>query len=363
MIKNPYHKPKMNMDIDDKLWNLFDSFQQPSNEGGDGDDNENKLKNDVDVKTNVKEGNKFDNNIFEMNDKCSFCNSDQLVLDDGNYVCLGCGTLFERYIDSSAEWRYYGHEDSKSSDPTRCGLPSNELLPNSSLGTIIGNKIGECYEMRIIRKYQMWGSMTYKERTLYNIFDSMTINAVNNGIPATIIDDAKGLYKKISELKLSRGENRSGIIASSIYMSCKTHNVPRSAKEIAKIFNLTTTTMTKGCKKFQEILRMELASTNASDFIHRFCSKLNMSKEMKETCMYVVNKADEMSIASECIPVSLASGAIYLVSILCKIPIDKKNLASICGTSVVTISKCYKRLNHYRMYLLPEEIIKAYGIK
>ena len=26
--------------------------------------------------------------------------------------------------------RYYGFEDSKYSDPTRCGLPTNELLPN-----------------------------------------------------------------------------------------------------------------------------------------------------------------------------------------------------------------------------------------
>lgn len=294
---------------------------------------------------------------------CEYCKSDKLVLDEGNFVCLSCGTIYDRFIDSSAEWRYYGHEDNKSSDPTRCGLPTNELLPDSSLGTIIGNKNGECYEMRIIRKYQMWNSMTYKERTLYNVFDMLTVNAVNNGIPASIIDEAKALYKKISEMKLSRGDNRSGLIASSIYMSCKTNNVPRSAKEIAKIFNLKNTTMTKGCKKFQEILQMDLSSSTAGNFIQRFCSKLNLDKDVKELCLKVVKRADDMAVISNNTPPSQAAGCIYLVCQLSGVHIDKKELAAGCDISLVTISKCYKKLHKYRMYLFSEEEQKQYGIQ
>jgi transcription initiation factor TFIIB len=339
------HRVMSNLEVDDKIWSLFNTFAQ--------DDSTSK---------STKQTNSSTEDLDDFT-HCIHCSSNQLVLDEGNYVCLSCGTLYERYIDTSAEWRFYGHDDSKTSDPTRCGLPTNELLPESSLGTIIGSGIGECYEMRILRKYQMWNSMTYKERTLYNIFDSLTLNAVNSGIPPTIIDEAKALYKKISELKLSRGENRSGLIASSIYMSCKTHNVPRSAKEIAKIFNLKTTTMTKGCKKFQEILQMDLASTTAADFILRFCSKLNLDKEIKDICMYVVNKAEDMSIVSEAIPTSCAAGCIYLVCSLCGASVDKKTLATACGVSVVTISKCYKRLHNYRMYVFPEDIIKKYNIK
>jgi transcription initiation factor TFIIB len=293
---------------------------------------------------------------------CKYCSSKQLVLDDGNYVCVSCGTIFDRFIDSGAEWRYYGHEDSKSSDPTRCGMPTNELLPDSSLGTIIGNAQGECYEMRIIRKYQMWNSMTYKERTLYNVFDMLTVNAVNNGIPSSIVDEAKALYKRISEMKLSRGDNRSGLIASSIYMSCKTNNVPRSAKEIAKIFNLKNTTMTRGCKKFQEILQMDLVSTTAHDFIQRFCSKLNLNKDIKDICMYVVQKADDMSIICANTPPSIAAGCIYLVCQLCGAHIEKKDLSTACDISMVTVSKCYKKLHNYRSYLFDDAMKQKYNI-
>jgi transcription initiation factor TFIIB len=323
---------------DNDIWALFSSFHQCDENTG-------------------KQPNADDNTEF-----CSHCSSTRLLLDGGNYICQDCGTFFDRFIDTNAEWRYYGHDDNKTSDPTRCGLPTNDLLPESSLGTIIGNKSGECYEMKILRKYQMWNSMTYKERTLYNIFDTMTVNAVNNGIPASIIEEAKALYKKISEMKISRGDNRSGLIASSIYMSMKKNKVPRSAKEIAKIFNLKSTTMTRGCKKFQDVLQMEVESTTPSDFIQRFCSKLNLDKDVKDMCMHVVRKAEEMSIVCENTPPSIAAGCIYLVCILCNVSIYKKSLASACDISMVTISKCYKKLHKYRLYLFPAEVREKYDI-
>ena len=328
------------------MWSLFDAFKEEAEDG------------DRDARHDRSpEGRDNDFSFI-----CEFCKKHSVVLMDGQYTCRECHAVNDRYIDTGAEWRYYGYDDNKSGDPSRCGLPTSELLPESSLGTIIGNKAGDCYEMRILRKYQMWNSMTYKERTLYNVFDTLTVNAVNNGIPTSIIDEAKMLYKKISEMKISRGDNRSGLIASSIYMSCKTNNVPRSAKEIAKIFNLKTTTMTRGCKKFQEILQMDLASSTASDFIMRFCSKLNLDKHVKDVCLHVVRVADEMSIVCSQTPPSVAAGCIYLVCTLCGVKVDKKTLAEACDTSIVTISKCYKKLYVYRMNLFSNDMKAKYNI-
>ena len=293
---------------------------------------------------------------------CEHCFSTNVVLEDGNYICRSCGTLVSRHIDSHAEWRFYGSEDSKNNDPTRCGLPTNDLLPDSSLGSMIGFGFNESHDIRIMRKYHMWNCMTYKERSLYNIFDTLTVNAVNNGIPKSIIEEAKMLYKKISEMKISRGENRNGLIASSIYMSCKNNKVPRSTKEIAKIFNLKVTTMTKGCKKFQEIMKINMASTNAEDFICRFCSKLNMDKMMRDICKMVVQKADELAIVSENTPPSIAAGSIYLCNMLCNWQLSKKELSDACEISQVTISKCYKKLHNYRLHLFTPELIEQFNI-
>ena len=295
---------------------------------------------------------------------CSNCNNDGgVILEDGNYICKKCNTLVERFMDMQAEWRYYGCEDSKTNDPTRCGMPVNDLLPNSSLGSIISNQTNESYDMKLIRKYHMWNSMTYKERSLYNIFDNITVNAANNGIPTSIIEEAKALYKKLSESKISRGENRNGLIASSIYMSCKSNKVPRSTKEIAKIFNLKLTTMTKGCKKFQDIMNMNLDSSCPGDFIQRFGSKLSIGKEIIDLCKHVVSKADDLNIVSENTPPSIAAASIYLCNIVCSLGIQKKDLATICEISQVTLTKCYKKLYNYRGHLFSKEAINTYNIK
>ena len=285
---------------------------------------------------------------------CESCGSTQIILEEGNYICE-CGTLVSRFIDTGAEWRFYGNDDSKCSDPTRCGMVVNELLPNSSLGSMIGYLKHETHDIYIMRKYHMWNSMTYKERSLYNIFDTLTVNAINSGIPKNIIEEAKALYKQISEKKISRGDNRSGLIASSIYISCKNNKVPRSAKEIAKIFNLKTPTMTKGCKKFQEIMQCTTESTNAEDFVFRFCSKLNIDKTQREICKVIVKKIELNEILSDSTPPSMAAGSIYTCNHYYNWGISKKDLSTICEISQVTISKCFKKLQPHIQFLFEQK--------
>jgi transcription initiation factor TFIIB len=294
---------------------------------------------------------------------CMHCNSLDIMLEESIYTCKKCGSITDRFIDMTAEWRYYGSEDSKSTDPTRCGLPANALMPESSLGSMISTNVKESYDMKLIRKYHMWNSMSYKERSLYNIFDNITVNAVNNGIATTIIEEAKMFYKKVSESKISRGENRSGLIASSIYMSCKSNKVPRSTKEIAKIFNLKTKTMTKGCKKFQDIMNVNMESTCANDFIQRFCSKLGLDNEIRDLCKSIVGKADELCIVSENTPPSISAGSIYLCNVICGLGISKKDMAISCELSQVTLSKCFKKLYENRGLLFSPEAVYKYNIK
>ena len=71
---------------------------------------------------------------------CQYCHkSDMIHNNDGLIVCKNCGATSDKIIDQSAEWRYYGYNDNKNSDPTRCGLPINNLLPQSSMTSVISN--------------------------------------------------------------------------------------------------------------------------------------------------------------------------------------------------------------------------------
>ena len=134
------------------------------------------------------------------------------------------------------------------SDPTRCGMPINPLLVQSSYGCKVMCLGRTTYEMRKIRRYTEWQSMPYKEKSQYDEFQRITIMASNAGLSKLIIGDAMRYHKKISEQKTFRGLNRDGIIAASIYISCRVNDNPRTAKEIARIFNLDNGSATKGCK-------------------------------------------------------------------------------------------------------------------
>lgn len=289
---------------------------------------------------------------FPFKEKCDFCNCLSIVLEDGNYVCKECNTVVRRYLDHSAEWRYYGHDDSKTTDPARCGPPVNELLPSiGSILTATGSmrcSIGS----RMIRKYQMWNAMTYRERSLYTVCDFLTVSALRNGISPVILEESKNMYKRISELKISRGENRHAIIASCIYMACKTNGVPRSIKEIAEMFNVRVQCMTKACKTFQDLLNVAVTSSAPIDFVNRFCSKLGAGEEFTATCRRMVNKAGALEILSEYTPPSAVAGCLMLCSDALKSGISKKRIAEVCQISVVTISKCYKHIKPYASLLL-----------
>ena len=66
--------------------------------------------------------------------KCDYCESPVQVTEYGFLSCTNksCGILFKDYLDRSAEWRYYGSNDTSSGDPTRCGMPISDLLEKSS---------------------------------------------------------------------------------------------------------------------------------------------------------------------------------------------------------------------------------------
>lgn len=279
---------------------------------------------------------------------CDCCGKQNIIINEGERVCMSCHVIQSRVIDTRAEWRYYGSEDSRGDDPNRCGMPTNNLLPKSSLGSVISCRKGDGRDMRRIRMYQMWNSMPYWERTLYNVFDRLSNNTTNQGIPSKVLDDAKMLYKQASEKKISRGDNKEGLIASCIYYACLINKLPRSHKEIARMFHIDPNILTKGNARFQTLLHINVDSSNPDDYIARFGSKLNMNYNDLQACKLFAAQLDKLEIVSENAPTSVAAGALYYYCMNKKINVTKKQIAEACEVSEVTITKCYKRLSKHK---------------
>ena len=283
-------------------------------------------------------------------ERCAFCGHGSLIQDEGQIICTSCNGITSRVIDMGAEWRYYGIDDNRD-DPARCGMPTNDLLPKSSMGSIIGNRWGDSKDMRRIRMYQLWNSMPYWERTLYNVFDKIVNNTTNHGIPAKVLDDAKVLYKKASEKKISRGDNKEGLIASCIYFACLMNKIPRSPKEDARMFHIDSKVLTKGNARFQSLKQINVDCSNSNDYVARFGSRLNLNYEDIQKCKALACKLDELEVVSENSPTSVAAGTIYFFITKNNLTVTKKQISEVCEVSEVTITKTCKRIKKYELLL------------
>jgi len=305
---------------------------------------------------------------------CDACGHAVRMMPEGFYACANstCGRLFKDRLEHSAEWRYYGDSGNSATDPTRCGMPTNPLLEEASFGCSVSMRGASSYEMCKIRRYAEWQSMPYKEKAQYTEFELIKSIAMNAGIPKLIIDEAMRVHKRISEQKTFRGLNRDGIIAASIYIACRIHNYPRTAREIATIFHLDSTSATKGCKNATTIInQMEievgdeektiLHTTSPADFIQRYCSRLSFNEELTKVAQFVCMQVERRKIIPENTPQSVAAGIIYYIVDKCGLSISKTDIRSISDISEVTINKCYKKLDTYMEPLIPSAIIKKYN--
>lgn len=315
----------------------------------------------------------YESQNLRQREKCDLCNSPVSYTQQKLLTCTNtsCAVVYKDVLDETAEWRYYGADDNSMSDPTRCGMPINPLLKESSYGCKVVCGGRSSYEMRKIRRYTEWQSMPYKEKSQYDEFETIKLMSKNAGIPKIIVDEALRQHKKLSEEKTFRGDNRDGIIAAAVYIAARIHKYPRTAKEIASIFHLDNTSATKGCKNAVNLLnKMEkddvssdkthFYKTTPTSFIERYCSKLGLNKELTKVCLFVAHKISQKNLIPENTPHSVAAGIVYFVAQTCNLNVSKKNVNKCSEISEVTINKCYKKLDKLKEELIPKIILKKY---
>ena len=117
----------------------------------------------------------FTEQKVQQRDFCELCNSKLNVSRERFMVCSNksCGLIYKDCLDRTAEWRYYGADDNNMRDPTRCGMPINPLLKESSYACKILSNFTSSYQMKRIKRYTDWQSMPYKEKAIYDEFQKI----------------------------------------------------------------------------------------------------------------------------------------------------------------------------------------------
>ena len=257
-------------------------------------------------------------------------------------ICRVCGNDINSNISFLPEKCY----DNK--NQSHHGMPVNELLPDTNLGSIVSGNHYSTYSMRLVQQVNNYTSMSYKDRSILQVFTNIAECCKRHDINDKIVEEAKGIYKHICSRKISRGSNRLGIIAACVFMAAKNIGNPRSSKEISKVFDCDPKVITKGIKTVNEILRVHKLSARInsdrieySDLITRFCNNLNISseqiKEIHSLSKTLLEKYKDQ--LSSCTPSSLSASFIYYYIQLNDLNISKKDLSENTSISIVTIQK------------------------
>jgi transcription initiation factor TFIIIB Brf1 subunit/transcription initiation factor TFIIB len=317
-----------------------------------------------------------ENNNTSDDNICSFCKSDNLLIDNikNNVICNDCGSIIKEYLNDTPD--IISNEDNSS----RYGPPSSFFFPKSSLGTkIVGNNR--------LSMLQRQGQMTYKEKSLMEEMTRIKEKCKKYNISQAIIDDAQIFYKKITDTVHNKGarkgkniimrcKKRISIIAACLFYASKKQSISsnenkiinesRTIKEIATIYNLDIKYVKRGCRRFCDIIDPEtlfnnIKSSQPCDFIERNSKKLNIDPKYIEKAINVTKNISKLNIENFSIskhePPSIAAGCILLIVNYYNLPLTKKDIAkAFDDLSEVTISKTYRVIYPFYRIILNNQI-------
>ncbi len=271
---------------------------------------------------------------------CRECSGIKLITREGLPTCSDCGLIDSYFIDDTAEWTSGMNDDGKVNDPSRCGNPNSnpELFSQHwGKGTIISTQHSSTYENKRMAKINFHMSMNHKDRSLFHAYRD--IDEACHTLPEVVLKDAKMMYRKFNEEKLTRGAVRLGIKANCVLYACRLAKHPRTTKEIADMFGIQSKDISRTTQMFKEVI-MGMTEKNyvtkSFDVMNRLLNFFDVTREERLQCNKMCNKIEDCVDLMSKTPNSVASTIIYIVL---GGKVKKTVLCEKCSVSVPTLNK------------------------
>lgn len=274
-------------------------------------------------------------------DTINFCEcGGQKLHVDGMPTCTTCGRVDRIFIDDSADWKSGISSDGQVTDGSRCANPTapSELFSHSwGKSCIIATGRGSTYKDRRMAKINFHLSMSnHRDRALFHAYRE--IDEACPGLPENIRHDAKTLYKKFNEAKLTRGSVRAGIKANCVLFACRLNKYPRSNKEIADLFQISAKLLSRTSQIFTETLCGDKSFiTRPEDLVHRLMNSLECTLEERQEVQKFVRRIQDYVELMSKTPLAVAATGIY--NVLKRRGFTKAQVAKVCDISVPTLNK------------------------
>ena len=271
---------------------------------------------------------------------CRECSGVKIITPEGLPTCSECGLVEDNFVDDTPEWTSGITDDGRVNDPSRCGNPNvnPELFSqNWGKGTIISTQRSSTYENKRMAKINFHMSMNHKDRSLFHAYRD--IDEACHTLPDVVLKDAKMMYRKFNDEKLTRGAVRLGIKANCVLYACRLAQFPRTTKEIADMFGIQSKDISRTTQIFKDTI-MGITERNyvtkAYDVMQRLLNSFEVSREERYNCNKMCSATDDCVELMSKTPNSVASAIIYIVL---SPGVTKADVCEKCSVSVPTLNK------------------------
>ncbi|MCU4754197.1 transcription initiation factor IIB [Halobacteria archaeon AArc-curdl1] len=287
-------------------------------------------------------------------DRCPDCETDTVVNDPdrGEQICRECGlVLGEDPIDYGPEWRAFNANEHD--QLSRVGAPLTESMHDRGLTTTIdwrnrdanghtmsADKHGQLHRLRVWQ--ERIRTKNAGERNLKYALSEIDRMVSALGLPNSVKETASVIYRRALEQDLIRGRSIEGVATSTLYTACREEGIPRSLEEVTAVSRVDQREIGRTYRYIADELDINLEPTNPRQFVPRFCSELEVCKDVETTAIEIIDTTTEQGLHSGKSPTGFAAAAIYAAGLLCDETIPQRAVAETAQTTVVTVRNRYR---------------------
>ena len=291
----------------------------------------------------AKDLEKLRKRVSEINHKqrmtqfeCIECKG-QKQISGGFLTCCQCGLIdMSSNISTKADWNSGVSETGTSTDGNRCGMSIDTTLHSTHWQT--GTRISG--NSRLARRH-FHSSMDHRQRELYHTYKEFDAAARVLHINANVNHKAKVLYNNFIKLKIIlRADVRKGFKANCLFWVAKSEGIPRTTKEVAEAFHITSTDVGRTAHIIPNYLKIQQSKKNIITgpehvimrMLQYFDDLERVHKVLCENACKFIKKEPLLMCKT---PKGVASAVIYVIfdGVISKQEIVKK-----CETTMTTLN-------------------------
>jgi transcription initiation factor TFIIB len=277
--------------------------------------------------------------------ECPECQDREIILDPerGESICASCGLVLNHHIiDNGREGRRaFSMEEKSKRDQT--GSPVSALLPDLGLSTVIDMNSPLSQRMkRIIR----WNTrMTWSNRNmLIAATEIKRIGGILN-LPTRVKEYAAKIYRKAFRMKLLRGRSIKGMVAATLYYSCRSEKIPRTLQEILKHSDSIPRDVRRCYRTLIRELKLSVPNLDPVILIPKYITALELDNDVEKTAIKIIKVYTRKYPVGGKDPKGLLAAALYVSCLVHKESRSQSRIAKTIGVTEVTLRSRYKEIS------------------